>query len=123
MAAEPASGSPAPQFRESQRLLVVFRVVTEVDATGLAVRLSPVPGTGRHVEFDAVESVEVASYHAGEHGGYHWGLRVGPGGDAVYRAGGSRGVRLQLTDGRALFVGSRRPGELRDAVAAGLRDG
>jgi hypothetical protein len=124
MATDATTQSPTePRFEETQSLLVVLRLATRVHEDGVHVRLSPVPLTGRHVDFADVERVEVATYRAGEHGGYHWGLRVGPGGDAVYRAGGAQGVRLHLTDDRTLFVGSRRPGELRDAVAAGLPDG
>jgi hypothetical protein len=119
MTAAPATTNPAePRFEETQRAFLVLRLVTEVRADGLHVRLAPIPGTRQHVPFADVESVEVASYDAGEHGGWHWGVRFGPGGDAVYRLSGSRGVRVRLADGGALFVGSQRPAELRDAIAA-----
>lgn len=123
MATTAATDETGPRFRETQRAFLLLRLATEVRDDGVHVRLSPIPGTARHVPFADVESVEVASYDAGEHGGWHWGLRVGPGGDAVYRLSGSRGVRFHLASGRTLFVGSRRPGDLRDAVAARLDAG
>lgn len=114
-----ATTAPAePRFEETQRAFLVVRLVTEVRADGLHVRLAPIPGTGRHVPFEDVASAEVAPYDAGEHGGWHWGLRVGTGGDAVYRLSGSRGVRVTLAGGGTLFVGSQRPRDLRAALAA-----
>ena len=121
MASAPSTATPVePTFEETQRAFLVLRLVTEVRTDGVHVRLAPVPGTGRHVPFADVDAVEVTTYQAGDHGGWHWGLRVGPGGDATYRVSGDRGVRLRLTDGRTIFVGSRRPAALRDAVRAGL---
>ena len=121
MASAPSTTTPAePHFEETQRAFPVLRPVTEVRPDGLHVRLAPVPGTARHVPFADVASVETATYDAAGHGGWHWGLRVGPEGDAAYRVAGDEGVRLRLTDGRTLFVGSGRPVALREAVRAGL---
>lgn len=116
-----APTTPAePRFEETQRAVLVLRLLTEVRDDGLHVRLAPIPWTGRHVPFEDVASVEVWSYAAADHGGWHWGVRWGPDGDVVYRLSGSRGVRVRLSDGGTMFVGSQRPEELRAAVAEGL---
>ena len=49
-----------------------------------------------------------------EYGG--WGLRWRPGKGKAYNVSGDRGVRLTLSDGEKLLVGSRRPEELEAAI-------
>ncbi|MBX6762641.1 MAG: hypothetical protein IRY88_03050 [Rubrobacteraceae bacterium] len=46
-----------------------------------------------------------------------WGIRWRPGGWA-YTVFGDRGVRVRLAGGREVLVGSRRPEELAEAIAA-----
>jgi hypothetical protein len=49
-----------------------------------------------------------------------WGIRYGSKGKA-YNVSGSRGVRLELSNGKRLLIGSQRPEELSEAVAAALK--
>ncbi len=45
-----------------------------------------------------------------------WGIRAGRDGERALIARGNRGVRLELTDGTRLLIGSQRP----EALAAAL---
>jgi hypothetical protein len=49
-----------------------------------------------------------------------WGIRRGAKGKA-YNVSGNHGVRLELSDGKRILIGSQRPEELSEAVAAALK--
>jgi hypothetical protein len=116
MATTTSPTTDGPAFREVQTGFLVLRLVTEVRSDGLAVRIAPFQRSFRTESFDGIESVDVATYDASEHGGWHWGVRVGPTGNTSYRLSGGDGVRLELADGETLFVGSQRPAELAAAI-------
>ena len=95
---------------------VLMRLVTEVRADGVAVRLIPFPT--RLIRFEEIASAEAVTYRPlREYGG--WGLRFSRRGRA-YSASGNRGVQLVLTDGRRVLIGSHRADELEAAIAAGM---
>ncbi|HVP06677.1 MAG TPA: DUF6141 family protein [Candidatus Acidoferrum sp.] len=62
-----------------------------------------------------IESFEACEYHPIlEYGG--WGIRWGIGRGIAYTVRGKRGVRLILTNGRQLLIGSQKPEELAAAL-------
>ena len=52
-----------------------------------------------------------------------WGVRTGRDGERVLNARGNRGVRLDLSDGTRLLVGSQRPEALAVAIERAIRPG
>jgi hypothetical protein len=92
----------------------VMRLKTRVDGQG--VHLHFVLLRRRSVPFAEITGCEVVDYRPlRDYGG--WGIRRGRGGWA-YNVSGSRGVRLELSDGQHLLVGSRRPEQLHAAIEA-----
>jgi len=70
----------------------------------------------RRIATADIASCEAVTYSPlAEYGG--WGIKWGRGGVAL-NARGNRGVRLTLRDGRRILVGSQRPEELAEALAA-----
>ena len=94
-----------------------MRLVTEVRADGLYVRLTPLPF--RRVPFPSIRSAEVRTYRPIlEYGG--WGLRYSWKQGTAYNARGNRGVQLVLANGKRLLIGSQKPEELLEALSSRL---
>lgn len=106
----------ATLFREVTERFWVLRLVTEVRADGLYVRLDPFQRTFRHLSAEQIREVRATSYSAMDFGGWHWGLRRTPGGNTVYRLRGSQGVAVVRSDDTTWFVGSQRSAELEAAL-------
>lgn len=95
----------------------VLRMTTEVTPTDLRVWFGWIPTYRRIVAVGDIQSLEVVRYRPiRDCGG--WGVRVGRDGERVLNARGDRGVRLQLTDGSRLLIGSQRPDDLARAIEA-----
>ena len=89
--------------------LITVRLVTEVRKGKLVVAMRGL-WRSRRVPLDCIQSVETITHDiARDYGGY--GIRTTREGKA-YVAGGGRGVRVTLTTGEKLVVGSERPDEL-----------
>jgi len=89
--------------------LITVRLVTEVRQGQLVIAMRGLWRV-RRVPLDRILSVETITHDiARDYGGY--GFRSTRDGKA-YVAGGSRGVRVTLTGGEKLVVGSERPDEL-----------
>jgi hypothetical protein len=100
----------------------VLRMTTEVTPTDLRVWFGWVPTYRRFVAIGTIQRIEVVSYRPLiDYGG--WGIRSGRDGERVLNARGNRGVRLELTDGSRLLVGSQRPEVLALAIERALRPG
>jgi hypothetical protein len=70
----------------------------------------------RTIQYQEIASVEACEYRPVlQYGG--WGIRRGRNGWA-YNVSGNQGVRLSLTDGGELLIGSQRSTELAVAIAA-----
>jgi hypothetical protein len=68
----------------------------------------------RKISLAEIEAADAVTYSPiGEYGG--WGIR-GFGANVALNARGDRGVRLQLTNGRTLLIGSQRAEELASAI-------
>lgn len=91
------------------------RLLTVVEDNRLRVSFRPflvrrkLP-TAEIVSFGATEYSPILEY-----GG--WGVRWRPGKGKAYNVSGNRGVRITLSDGEELLVGSQRPKQLETAIA------
>jgi hypothetical protein len=90
-------------------LVVGFlRMTTEVTPTDLRVWFGWIPTYRRVVLVAAIVRLEVVSYRPlVDYWG--WGIRSGRDGERVLNARGNRGVRIELSDGTRLLIGSQRP--------------
>lgn len=107
-----------------------MRLETVVDTAGLRLRIHPINFsllprrmTDKHVRLDEIARWEASEYNAltgREFWGWHvWGLSAAKGGRYLYAMRGivrARGVRVELTSGEVLFIGSTKPAELADAI-------
>jgi hypothetical protein len=110
----------------------LMNLVVVVDPTGLRIRAYPLRGsmlpsrmTRKDVALDDIDHWQACTHNslAGtEFWGWHfWGLSAGKDGRYLYvmRPDGpvtARGVELRLKGGEKLFIGSKRPAELVDAI-------
>ena len=91
-------------------MLVVgfLRMTTEVTPTDLRVWFGWLPTYRRIVPVGTIVRLEVVSYRPlADYWG--WGIRSGRDGERVLNARGNRGVRIELSDGTRLLIGSQRP--------------
>ncbi len=122
----PFGNNPAPDF-VVVILAAVFglgfpiyfyflRLVTEVRDDGVYVRFVPLQPRFVRIAPETITEAQSVIYRPiGEFGG--WGIRYGSGGKA-YNVSGNRGVRIKLTGGRSVLIGSQRPDILADAIKA-----
>ncbi|GAC1472558.1 MAG: hypothetical protein NVSMB9_19890 [Isosphaeraceae bacterium] len=103
-------------------ILGLLRMTTEVTPTDLRVWFGWVPTYRRFYGIDAIKRIEVVTYRPlMDYGG--WGIRIGRDGERVLNARGNRGVRLELTDGTRLLIGSQSPETLATAIERAMRPG
>ena len=96
--------------------LFSIRMTTEVRPDGLYVLFSPFHRTYRRFPWGQIADFQAVTYNPIlNYGG--WGIRYGPKGKA-YNVSGNRGLRLAMTDGRHVMIGSSRTEELRDVVTS-----
>ncbi len=101
-------------------IIFLLHMTTEVTPSELRVWFGWLPTYRRVVPVDTVRSVEVVTYRPIADYGF-WGIRSGRDGERALIARGNRGVRLELTDGSKLLVGSQRPELLAAAIDRLLR--
>jgi len=100
--------------------LITVRLVTTVEPGRLSVSLRGL-WTVRRIAPADVRRTDVVTYRPVEdYGGY--GIRLTKRGRA-YIASGDRGVRLTLSKGGTILIGSQRPGDLVRSIAAAARPG
>jgi hypothetical protein len=100
----------------------LLRMTTEVDLSHIRVWFGWIPTYRRVVAITSVRRIEVVTYRPlADYGG--WGIRQGRDGERVLNARGNRGVRLELTDGSRLLIGSQNPETLALAIERALRPG
>ena len=96
--------------------LITVRLVTEIRNGELVIAMRGL-WRARRIALSDISGVETVSYRPErDFGGY--GIRSNRDGKA-YIASGNRGVRVHLSDGSTLVVGSHRPDEL-EAALCGL---
>lgn len=97
--------------------LLFLYVKLTVTVTDDAVDIRFRPLARRTIPISDIAQAEACTYSPlREYGG--WGIRAGRGGKRAYNVSGDRGVELTLTDGRKVMIGSQRPDELAQAIAA-----
>jgi hypothetical protein len=100
----------------------LLRMTTEVTPTDVRVWFGWIPTYRRFVAIGTIQKIEVVSYRPlADYGG--WGIRSGRDGERVLNARGNRGVRLHLSDGTRLLIGSQRPEALAVAIERALLPG
>ena len=100
----------------------LLRLTTEVTPTDVRVWFGWVPTYRKFVPIGSVQKLEVVTYRPlRDYGG--WGVRFGRDGERALNARGNRGVRLELTDGTRLMIGSQQPETLALAIEGALRPG
>jgi hypothetical protein len=96
-------------------VLGVLRMTTEVTPTDVRVWFGWIPLYRRAVSVTSIRRLEVVSFRPiADHAG--WGIRMGRDGERVLTARGNRGVRIELSDGTRLLIGSQRPEDLAIAL-------
>jgi hypothetical protein len=103
-------------------IVFVLHMTTEVNATDLYVWFGWAPAHPRIMPISAVRFVEVVTYRPIADYGC-WGIRSGRDGEKAFIARGNRGVRIELTDGTKLLIGSQRPELLASVLDRALRPG
>jgi len=97
-------------------LFYKMKLITEVSAEGVYINFSPL--SHQVILFENIKNCRVRTYRPiREYGG--WGIRFGRAGKA-YNVSGSRGVQLQLKNGKGLLIGSQRPEELARVIWEGM---
>ena len=95
--------------------LITMKLITEVHAGDLHLSMHGLWSI-RKIPLVGIGSAEVVTYDpVKDHGGY--GIRLSPR-ERTYIASGNRGVRLTLMKGMKVPLGSQRPQELAQAIAA-----
>jgi hypothetical protein len=100
-------------------LFGIMKLIVEVRDDGLYLRFFPL--SLQIIRFNTIADCRVCSYNPlKEFGG--WGIRYGLKGKA-YTVSGNRGVRLKLSKGKKLLIGSQQPEELARAIADRMKTG
>jgi len=93
----------------------MLQMTTEATPTEVRVWFGWVPIYRRVVSIGDIRRYHVVQYRPiADYGG--WGIRAGRDGERVLNARGNRGVRLELSDGTRLLIGSQRPEELAETI-------
>jgi hypothetical protein len=96
-------------------IICLLQMTTEVTSTEIRVWFGWVPIYRRVVPITGIVRYRVVRYRPIlDYGG--WGIRAGRDGERVLSARGDRGVRLELSDGSSLLIGSQRPEELAETL-------
>jgi hypothetical protein len=92
----------------------------QVTRNEVRARFRPFHLSTRTFPLSEIRGCEARDYEPiGEFGG--WGIRMGGSRSWAYNVSGSRGVQLELADGRRLLLGSQRADELAAAILSGQR--
>ncbi len=103
-------------------IVSVLRMTTRASADVATVWYGWVPIYRRTIALADVKGCEVVRFRPIlDHGG--WGVRRLPDGDRILTARGDRGVRVTLSDGSRLLIGSQRPEDLAAVLSRSERPG
>jgi hypothetical protein len=101
-------------------IVFLLHMTTEVTPTDVRVWFGWAPTYRRIVPIGTIRSIDVVTYRPIADYGF-WGIRMRRDGERALIARGNRGVRLELTDGTRLLIGSQRPEVLAAAMDRTLR--
>jgi hypothetical protein len=100
----------------------LLRMTTEVTPSETRVWFGWIPTYRRVLPIGTIQRLEVVRYRPlVDFGG--WGIRIGRDGERALNARGDRGVRLHLTDGTRLLIGSQNPEALALAIERAIQPG
>jgi hypothetical protein len=103
-------------------IILLLHMTTEATPSDLRVWFGWLPTYRRAVPIESIRSVEVVTYRPIAEYGF-WGIRSGRDGERALIARGNRGVRIELTDGSKLLIGSQKPELLAAALDRSMRTG
>lgn len=93
----------------------VLRMTTEVGLGQCRVWFGFIPTYRRAIPLEYVTRIEIVNYRAiRDH--VFWGVRTTRDGERVLTARGARAVRLHLSDGSRVLIGSQKPEELAESL-------
>lgn len=91
-------------------LFLVMRLKTEINEKGIAMHFRPF--TKKQIAWEEITKAEVLDY--GFVGG--WGIRLWTNYGTVYNTKGSKGLALELKDGKKLLIGTQNPEALEEVL-------
>lgn len=102
-------------------LVLGSRLETRVEGDAVSVKFFPFHLSPRRFDFKEIKEFSAEEYSpVKEFGG--WGLRWRPfAGKVAYNVSGDQGVRLEMSDGREVMIGSKRPEELEKAIGEEIK--
>lgn len=93
-------------------LFLSMRLITQVDEKGIRFRFFPfVKG---HYQWHEIASAQIVDY--GFVGG--WGIRLFTSYGTIYNVKGSKGLAVELKDGKKFCLGTQRPEELQTILSS-----
>jgi hypothetical protein len=97
-------------------LIFLMKLETVVDSSGIHYRMWPIHKKFRHINAADISRWEVKKYHPiRDYGG--WGIRQGFGRKGVaFNMSGNMGALFELTSGKKIMIGTKKPEELRSAL-------
>lgn len=93
-------------------LFLVMRLVTQVDQEGIRYRFFPF--IKRRYQWHEIASARVVDY--GFVGG--WGIRLFTSYGTIYNVKGSKGLAVELKDGKKFCLGTQKPEELQNILSS-----
>ncbi|MCY2688554.1 hypothetical protein [Salinimicrobium sp. TH3] len=93
-------------------LFLVMRLVTQVDKEGIRYRFFPF--IKRRYQWHEIASAKVVDY--GFVGG--WGIRLFTSYGTIYNVKGSKGLAVELKDGKKFCLGTQKPEELQNILSS-----
>ena len=93
-------------------LFLFMRLVTQVDKEGIRYRFFPF--IKRHYSWREIASARVVDY--GFVGG--WGIRLFTSYGTIYNVKGSKGLAVELKDGKKFCLGTQKPEELQNILSS-----
>lgn len=87
-------------------LVFYSALITEISPTGIFIQHKPFQVIPRYIRWDKVDRAEVCEY------------RSIPRGTSIYKTRKNSGLLLYLKDGKKVFIGTRKPQELRAVIVA-----
>ncbi len=93
----------------------VLHMTTELLPGRLNLWFGWVPTLRRSIPLAEIEHVEIVRYNAWQDHGF-WGYRQMADGEVIFTARGDRAVRVVLSDGSRILIGTQRPDDLASAL-------
>lgn len=101
-------------------VVLLLHMTTEVTPTEIQVWFGWIAVYRKVIPVGEVRRVEIVTFRPIADYGF-WGVRAGRDGERALIARGGRGVRLELSDGSFLVIGSQRAEELAMAIECAIR--